>query len=117
MKLRSNRMSEHEKSQSPCCGGMAWVVILPRRKGLRWLTHSLAYSPANRVLLAAHSEAQCGRTGFVQRASKITGKVFLALLTLGQWSAAKTSLAQLAAKAAQFWRTGRRVARSGSSSG
>jgi len=50
----------------------------------------------------AHSEASARRTGFVQRASKITGKVFLALLTLGQWSAAKTSLAQLAAKAAQL---------------
>lgn len=50
----------------------------------------------------AHSEASARRTGFVQRTSKITGKVFLALVTLGQWSAAKTSLAQLAAKAAQL---------------
>jgi len=50
----------------------------------------------------AHLEASARRTGFVQRASKITGKRFLALLTFGQWSAPKTSLAQLAAKAAQF---------------
>lgn len=50
----------------------------------------------------AHIEASARRTGFVQRASKITGKVFLALVTLGQWSVPKTSLAQLAAKAAQL---------------
>ncbi len=50
----------------------------------------------------AQIEACARRTGFVQRASKITGKVFLALVTLGQWSAPKTSLAQLAAKAAQL---------------
>src|SRR6266852_956973 len=48
----------------------------------------------------AQIEACARRTGFVQRASKITGKVFLALVTLGQWSAPKTALAQLAAKAA-----------------
>ena len=50
----------------------------------------------------AQIEASARRTGFVQRASKITGKVFLALVTLGQWSTAKTSLGQLAAKAAQL---------------
>src|SRR5229473_7650071 len=50
----------------------------------------------------AQIEACARRTGFVQRASKITGKVFLALVTLGQWSAPKTSLGQLAAKAAQL---------------
>jgi hypothetical protein len=50
----------------------------------------------------AHLEASARRTGFVQRASKITGKVFLALVTVGQWSAAKTSLPQLVAKAAQL---------------
>jgi hypothetical protein len=50
----------------------------------------------------AHIEASARRTGFVQRASKITGKVFLALVTVGQWSAPKTSLGQLAAKAAQL---------------
>ena len=40
--------------------------------------------------------------GFVRRASKITGKVFLALVTLGAWSTRTTSLGQLAAKAAQL---------------
>jgi hypothetical protein len=49
-----------------------------------------------------HIEASARRTGFVQRTSQITGKLFLALGTFGQWSAAKTSLAQLAAKAAQL---------------
>lgn len=47
-------------------------------------------------------EASARRTGFVQRASKITGKLFLALVTFGPWSEGKTSLAQLAAKAAQL---------------
>src|SRR5919108_4983208 len=47
-------------------------------------------------------EACARRTGFVRRASKITGKVFLALVTLGAWSTRKTSLGQLAAKAAQL---------------
>jgi hypothetical protein len=46
-------------------------------------------------------EASARQTKFVQRASKITGKLFLALVTLGRWSAPTTSLAQLAAKAAQ----------------
>ena len=39
----------------------------------------------------AHSEASARRTGFVQRAAKITGKVFRALVTLGQWSVPQTS--------------------------
>ncbi len=43
-------------------------------------------------------EASARRTKFVQRASKITGKLFLALVTFGTWSEAKTTLAQLAAK-------------------
>src|SRR2546425_7235573 len=43
-------------------------------------------------------EATARRTGFVKRASKITGKIFLALVTFGVWSDAKTTLAQLAAK-------------------
>jgi len=47
-------------------------------------------------------EASARRTGFVQRTSKITGKLFLALVTLGPWSEGKTSLAQLVAKAAQL---------------
>ena len=49
-----------------------------------------------------HIEAGARRTKFVQRASKITGKLFLALVTFGRWSAPTTSLAQLAAKAAQI---------------
>ena len=47
-------------------------------------------------------EASARRTKFVQRASKITGKVFLALVSFGRWSAPKTTVAQLAAKAAQL---------------
>ena len=46
-------------------------------------------------------ETTARRTGFVKGASKMTGKLFLALVTLGVWSAAKTTLAQLAAKATQ----------------
>src|SRR3954464_3928738 len=45
-------------------------------------------------------EASARRTKLVQRASKITGKLFLALVTFGRWSAPKTTVAQLAAKAA-----------------
>ena len=47
-------------------------------------------------------DASARRTKFVQRASKITGKVFLALITFGRWSTAKTTVPQLAAKAAQL---------------
>ena len=47
-------------------------------------------------------EATARRTGFVQRTSKITGKLFLALITFGSWSDAKTSLAPLAATATQL---------------
>jgi hypothetical protein len=47
-------------------------------------------------------EATARRTGFVKRASKITGKLFLALVTFGAWSDATTSLAQLAAKVTQL---------------
>lgn len=49
-----------------------------------------------------HIEATARRTGFVQRTSKITGKLFLALITFGSWSDAQTTLAQLAAKATQL---------------
>lgn len=49
-----------------------------------------------------HLEASARRTKFVQRASKITGKLVLALVTFGRWSALKTTVAQLAAKAAQL---------------
>jgi Transposase DDE domain len=47
-------------------------------------------------------ETRARRTKFVQRTSKITGKLFLALVTFGRWSAPKTTVAQLAAKAAQL---------------
>jgi hypothetical protein len=47
-------------------------------------------------------EASARRTKFVQRASKITGKLFLALVTFGRWSAPHTTVPQLAAKAAQL---------------
>jgi DDE family transposase len=50
----------------------------------------------------AHLEACARRTGFVRRTSKLTGKVFVALVTVGTWSTRKTSLGQLAAKAAQL---------------
>src|SRR6516164_8973475 len=46
-------------------------------------------------------EATARRTGFVKRASKMTGKLFLALVTFGSWSEAQTSLAQWAAKVTQ----------------
>jgi hypothetical protein len=54
------------------------------------------------VFLTEHLEASARRTKFVQRASQITGKLFLALVTFGRWSVPKTALAQLAAKAAQL---------------
>jgi DDE family transposase len=47
-------------------------------------------------------EAAARRTGFVKRTSKLTGKLFLALVTLGAWSDATTTLAQWAAKATQW---------------
>jgi hypothetical protein len=47
-------------------------------------------------------ETSARRTKFVQRASKITGQLFLALVTFGRWSTAKPTVAQLAAKAAQL---------------
>lgn len=50
----------------------------------------------------AQVEVRARRTGFVRRTSKLTGKVFLALVTLGTWSTRKTTLGQLAAKAAQL---------------
>jgi hypothetical protein len=53
-------------------------------------------------LSGEHIEAAARRTGFVQRTSKITGKLFLALMTFGSWSDAKTTLAQLVAKASQL---------------
>jgi Transposase DDE domain len=47
-------------------------------------------------------EAAARRTGFVKRVSKLTGKLFLALVTFGAWSDATTTLAQLAAKVTQL---------------
>lgn len=47
-------------------------------------------------------EASARQTGFVRRTSKVTGKIFLALMTVGAWSTPKTSLAQLAAKGAHL---------------
>jgi len=47
-------------------------------------------------------EATARRTGFVKRASKITGKIFLALVTFGVWSDATTTRAQWAAKVTQL---------------
>lgn len=46
-------------------------------------------------------ETTARRTGFVKRASKITGKIFLALVTFGSWSEAKTTFAPWAAKVTQ----------------
>jgi hypothetical protein len=46
-------------------------------------------------------EATARRTGLVKRASKMTGTLFLALVTFGSWSDAQTTLAQLAAKVTQ----------------
>ena len=40
---------------------------------------------------SAQVEACARRTGFVRRTSKITGQVFLALVTVGAWSTRKTS--------------------------
>jgi Transposase DDE domain len=51
---------------------------------------------------AEHIEASARRTGFVKRAAKMTGKLFLALLTFGVWSDTTTTLAQLAAKVTQL---------------
>lgn len=48
-------------------------------------------------------EATARRAAFVKRASTITGNLFLALVTFGPWqAAANTTLASLAAKAAQW---------------
>src|SRR5256884_706937 len=47
-------------------------------------------------------EAAARCTGFVKRASKLTGKLFLALVPFGAWSDATTTLAKLAAKVTQL---------------
>jgi hypothetical protein len=61
------------------------------------------YTPSAVTMLTAFFatdtiEQTARRTGFVKRTSKITGKVFLALVTFGLWSDAKTTLSQLATK-------------------
>jgi hypothetical protein len=40
---------------------------------------------------AEHIEATARRTGFVTRAAKITGTLFLAIVTFGVWSEATTT--------------------------
>jgi hypothetical protein len=65
------------------------------------------YTPSALSMLTAFFSSQeiettARRTGFVKRASKITGKIFLALVTFGVWSEAKTTLGQLATKVTQL---------------
>jgi Transposase DDE domain len=64
-------------------------------------THS-ALSMLTDFFASDDIEAAARRTGFVKRASKLTGKLFLALVTFGAWSDATTTLAQLAAKVTQL---------------
>src|SRR5713226_5410102 len=77
---------------SSCCEGKETAMVEPWLSSVTMLTEFFA---------AEQIEASARRTGFVRRTSKITGQLFLALVTLGQWSTAKTSLGQLAAKAAE----------------
>jgi hypothetical protein len=65
------------------------------------------YTPSALAMLTAffaadNIEHTARRTGFGQRASKMTGKIFLALVTFGVWSDAITMLAQLAAQVTQL---------------
>ena len=67
------------------------------------MTH---YTPSAIAMLTAFFttdtiEQTARRTGFVKRRSKITGKVFVALVTFGLWSNTKTTLLQLATKVTQ----------------
>ena len=65
--------------------------------------HPLRSLPMLTEFFAAEQiEAAARRPGFVKRASKITGKIFLALVTFGAWSEAKTTFAHLAAKVTQL---------------
>jgi hypothetical protein len=57
-----------------------------------------AVSMLTEFLTSDDIEATARRTGFVQRASKITGTRFLALMTFGTWREANTTLAPFAAK-------------------
>ena len=68
------------------------------------MTH---YTPNTIAMLTAFFttdtiEQTARRTGFVKRTSKITGKLFVALVTFGLWSNAKTTLSQLAMKVTQL---------------
>jgi Transposase DDE domain len=82
---------------------MAWGCHRPTKKETAmaeaWLS---TVTKLTEFFSADQIEASARRTKFVQRASKITGKLFLALVTLGRWSTAKTTVSQLAAKAAQL---------------
>jgi hypothetical protein len=60
-------------------------------------THS-ALSMVTDFFASDDIEAAARRTGFVKRASKLTGTLFLALVTFGAWSDATTTLAPWAAK-------------------
>jgi hypothetical protein len=64
-----------------------------------WLS---AVTKLTEFFSADQIEASARRTKFVQRTSKITGQLFLALMTFGRWSAPKTTVPQLVAKAAQL---------------
>ena len=61
-----------------------------------------AFSMFTDCFSADDIDAPARRTGFVKRTAKITGQIFLALVTFGVWSDAKTTLAQLAAKVTQW---------------
>ena len=65
------------------------------------------YTPSARAMFtdifaSDDIEHTARRTGCVKRASKMTGKIFLALITFGVWSDAKTTLAPLAATVTQL---------------
>jgi hypothetical protein len=78
---------------SSTCDGKETAMAEPWLSTIARLTEFFATDPM---------EASARRTQVVQRASKITGKLFWALVTFGRWSTPKTSVAQRAAKAAQL---------------
>ena len=61
-----------------------------------------AFSMFTDCFSADDIDAPARRTGFVKRTAKITGQIFLALVTFGVWRDAKTTLAQWAAKVTQW---------------
>ena len=82
---------------------MAWGCHLPTtERRLQWLKHGSHVEKLTECFTSDQIEASARRTKFVQRTSKITGKLLLALVTFGRWSTPKTTVAQLAAKAAQL---------------